>query len=158
MSHRTVPARVEEYNSPLYLGGKMLQALLTDQADNDLQGAEMFNRLLAAGRAQYGEAFVQQFQEVTRSVRGAAIHPARICHLSPSQNVHHMARDAAKKIMARGSVGYLNQRLLGWLSDSQESELLSVMLIDGSFTGELMALGYDDARSNHDQIMQCWAG
>lgn len=157
LSHQMIQGRVEEYNSPLYLGGKMLQALLTDQAENELMGAEMFNRLLAAGREQYGEAFVQQFQEVTRAVRGSPIHPARICHLAPSQNVHHMARDAARKLMRKGSVGYLNRRLLGWLSDSEESELLSVMLIDGSFTGELIALGYADAKKNHDKIMQCWA-
>lgn len=157
LSHRAVEGRVEEYNSPLYLGGKMLQALLTDQAENELLGADMFNKLLAAGQAKYGEEFVQQFQEVTRAVRGAPIHPARICHLSPSQNVHHMARDAARRLMGSGAVGYLNRRLLGWLSESEESELLSVILIDGNFTGELIRLGYDDARAHHEQIMACWA-
>ena len=62
--------RVGDYGSPLFLFGKVLNALLLDHIDTDLARMRVMNEILADGEKAYGPEFLERINEVAGRERG----------------------------------------------------------------------------------------
>lgn len=140
------------YN-PVYLLGKLLQAVLTERTEHERAMAEMFNRILQQGEAVFGRQFVEQFSAITEQIRGIPIVGINLTVIQPSEDLNAIAAAVAQKLLAGRKLNYKLRKLLGWLATDTDSELLGMLLFDGMFCGELVALGIDDARTVHDELL-----
>ncbi len=141
--------------SPLFLLGRVLDALTLDRIDDDLERLERVNDIVAAGRLAFGESFVPT---INRALAGAAAEPIRLVEVvtvRPSESLGRMAAEYVRgsrfRNKAKGGAG----RLLERIADAEaepDADLLSFLLFDGGFASELMGLGHADARKQRTAL------
>jgi NTE family protein len=154
-------ARESSAASPLYLVGKAVNALTLDHVDEDLERLAMINELLAAGTRAYGSDFLANLNRELEPVAGREVRPVRAVLVRPSESLGRMAADYVRSRVfgdrIRGSVRRLFDRLADGESE-HEADLLSYLLFDGPFAGQLMELGYADARSQGPELRDLLSG
>jgi NTE family protein len=149
--------RVENYASPLFLFGKVLNALLLDHLDTDLARMNFLNEILEDGEKAYGAGFQDKLNEVSgregdlklRKIHSVVVRPSAdlgllagqiLANLSESKTRSPLLRLAARNLTAGGR--------------STEADLLSYLLFDGEFLGPLAELGFADARAREDELCE----
>jgi NTE family protein len=148
--------RVADYGSPLFLSGKVLNALMLDHLDTDLARMHVMNEILADGEKAFGPDFTARINEVAMRERGQAFRRIRDLVIRPSADLGVLAG----QILGNLSEGRTRSPLLRLaarnLSDgghSAESDLLSYLLFDGEFLAPLTELGYRDARAREAELI-----
>ena len=149
-------SRVEDYASPLFLFGKVLNALLLDHLDTDLARMHVMNEILSDGRKAYGPDFVDRINEVAMRERGQrfrhiddiVIRPSRDLGVLAGEVLNAMPSDRSRSPLLR-----LAMRNLGSDRRSAEADLLSYLLFDGEFLGPLTELGYADAAAREEELL-----
>ncbi len=142
------------FSSPLYLFGKLLDALLLDRVENDLANLRMVNlalnelsRILSALPPPVAEAL---------QAAGGALRPVADLLLRPSQDLGRLAAHVLERTSVRarlsGPAGYLLRRLGEAAGRGDPSDLLSYLLFDSEYAGELMLLGERDAKERKDEL------
>lgn len=129
--------------TPGFLAGKALEALLLDGVDEDLRRLESFNRLLRWGARQYPD-----FHDTMRS----GLRPyneVRTLMIRPSVSLAPVAEAAWKKVRAKMPWG---TRGLFRMTGEPGGDLLSLLLFHHAYTGELEALGFEDARAAEAEL------
>ena len=132
-----------------FLAGKTLNALMMDPVARDLAEAEMVNSIARWGAARYGDDFVEAMG------RECGVHPVRTLFLRPSMDLGRAAATSylRKPPDADASV----RRLLDFIVDKPnlkegESDMLSYLYFDHSFTEEIEDLGFEDARHQEEAL------
>ena len=153
-SRRQGASQQESLSSPLYLFGKLLDALLLDRVENDLANLRRVNAALHALTP-----IVLQDQEVALALlaAGGALRPVRDLFIRPSQDLGKLAADVLSRpvVKARlsGPAGYLMRRIGENAVENQDpSDLLSYLLFDGEYAKELIALGERDAHEVRGEL------
>jgi NTE family protein len=147
--------RVADYGSPLFLFGKVLNALMLDHLDTDLARMHVMNEILADGEKAFGPDFMTRINEVARRERGQAF---RIIHdlvIRPSADLAVLAGQILGNLSetrSRSPLLRLAARNLADGGHSAESDLLSYLLFDGEFLAPLTELGYRDARAREEEL------
>lgn len=149
--------RVEDYGSPLFLFGKLLNALLLDHVDTDLARMHVMNEMIADGTAAYGPDFLERLNaRATADGR----HPFRAIHdlvLRPSADLGILAGRILQGMggeRARSPLIRLAARGLVDGRRTPESDLLSYLLFDGEFLAPLAELGLRDARAREEELVE----
>ena len=110
--------RVENYASPLFLFGKVLNALLLDHLDADLARMNFLNEILEDGEKAYGAGFQDKLNEVSgragdlklRKIHSVVVRPSAdlgvlagqiLANLSESKTRSPLLRLAARNLTAR---------------------------------------------------------
>jgi NTE family protein len=149
--------RVENYASPLFLFGKVLNALLLDHLDTDLARMNFLNEILEDGEKAYGAGFQDKLNEVSgregdlklRKIHSVVVRPSAdlgvlagqiLANLSESKTRSPLLRLAARNLTAGGR--------------SAEADLLSYLLFDGEFLSPLAELGFADARAREEELCE----
>jgi NTE family protein len=145
----------EAFPGPLFLLGKTLNALLLDRIDTDLARLESVNKILDAGERAYGSAFVDHLNVSLGYAPGRGLRPMRAILVRASQDIGVLAADYVRANAASmtGLTGRLMRRLASGAGDPNESDLLSYVLFDGPFSKQLIDLGWSDAKSRHDELV-----
>lgn len=137
--------------------GKLLDALLLDPLDYDLSVLERINGILRYGEELFGDdSFTDALNEVVEIYRGQQYHIVEPLLLRPSQDLGRLASDFAADVPA----DFWGSRLMGSLCrsaaerDYRESDLLSYLLFDGGYTGQLLDMGYHDAQNIHGELVE----
>ncbi|HYV67633.1 MAG TPA: patatin-like phospholipase family protein, partial [Myxococcales bacterium] len=150
----------ESLSSPLYLFGKLLDALLLDRVENDLANLRRVNAALHALTP-----VLLQDQEVALALlaAGGALRPVRDLFIRPSQDLGKLAADVlsrpAVKARLSGPAGYLMRRVGENAVETQDpSDLLSYLLFDGEYAKELVSLGERDAHEVRGELEAFLAG
>ncbi|MEO7109940.1 MAG: patatin-like phospholipase family protein [Polyangiaceae bacterium] len=150
------PAVEEQFPSPFFLLGKTLNALLLDRIDTDLARLEGINRILAAGTRAYGKDFIAKLnQELGYSVsEGRGLRTMRATLVRASQDIGKMASEYVQSAHFSRVGGFLGglMRRIAESDSSNEADLLSYLLFDGPFAGQLIELGRQDAAAQHDDL------
>jgi NTE family protein len=147
------------FPGPLFLLGKTLNALLLDRIGTDLARLQTINRILAAGTQVAGEGFVDALNRAMGFPDGYGMRPMAALLVQASADIGAMAAEYVRR-PAFARVGGMTGRLLRALSEPEsrnEDDLLSYLLFDGGFCGELIALGRSDARARHEELCAFFA-
>ena len=151
--------RVGSYGNPLFLFGKVLNALLLDHIDNDLAHLRMLNDVVRGVRDRAGESALERVNEALVSERGHAMRVIDDLVVRPSQDVGVLAGEAMRGVGGpRPSTGVrLLLRAFDLGEEAFEADLLSYVLFDRSFTRRLVDLGYEDAKRQQDELAEFFA-
>ena len=149
--------KVESLGRPIFMMGKVLNALMLDHVDYDLIQLEHFNHLIRDGERVFGKDFIDRLNQVTHAQRKA--HYRHIPHLTlrPSRDIGSMAADYARGREFRNADGGFTARLVRALAHAEprdEADLTSYLLFDGGFAERLMDLGIEDAGRNRDALLR----
>ncbi|HEX7480768.1 MAG TPA: patatin-like phospholipase family protein [Polyangiales bacterium] len=148
--------RLLAYRSPVFLIGKVLNALLLDPLDYDLQVLDRFNRLLDTLEVALSPLEMQRVHEVLEETRGSAYRKVQTLVFRPSKDIGSLARRRARGINSSMFSSWFLART-ATLGAIWESDLLSFILFDSEFAHELIQLGRDDTLRRADEIRAFFA-
>lgn len=147
-------AQVAGYGNPVSLYGKLLNALLLDHLDADLGRMRLVNSILRTGADAFGEGFVP---DLNAAFVGRGGHVLRVIDdlvIRPSEDLGRIAAEMRRSRAGLG--GSALARLLMRSVESSgrpgEADLLSYFLFDARYIGELLRLGYCDARACEEEL------
>lgn len=142
--------RVNAYGSPVFIIGKVLNALLLDPLRYDLQVLERWNLLLESLESVLAPHELEAVQRVLNEARGLPYRKVDTLVFRPSRDVGRMARERARQIQASRFSSWLLARA-ATLGALWESDLVSFILFDPDFAQALISLGRSDALARaHD--------
>jgi NTE family protein len=147
------------FPGPLFVLGKTLNALLLDRIDTDLARLDTINRILEAGTRAYGDGFVDTLNRELGFPTGQGMRPMRALLVRASQDIGRMAAEFVRSpLFANGGLAGRLIRRLAEPESRNEADLLSYLLFDGAFAGQLIELGRADARARHAELCAFFAG
>jgi NTE family protein len=115
---------------------------------------QRINMILEAGQASFGDRFEEMMNHELVRLRGAPLRRIQAVHIRPSEDIGAIAAHyaASGKVKVHGPIA---KRIVGRFVTGEarhESDLLSYLLFDGNFAGELIALGRTDAAKKEDEL------
>ncbi len=150
------PPRERAFAGPVFLLGKVLNALSLDRVDGDIDRLELINRVLAAGERQFGPAFLSKINGALAAEGTTPVSPIPLLHIQSSEDLGKLSAAYVRSRRFRGRGRGVVQHVLSRFAEREtanEADLLSYLLFDGPFAQELIDLGRRDARQRHDQIV-----
>jgi NTE family protein len=144
--------RLAAYESPVFLIGKVLNALLLDPLNYDLQILDRFNRLIDTLEHALSPEEMLRVNQVLEENRGLAYRKVETLVFRPSKDIGRIARARSKKIKSSMFSSWLLART-ATLGTFWESDLLSFILFDKDFAHELIELGRDDTVARAADIL-----
>ncbi|MBI5511473.1 MAG: patatin-like phospholipase family protein [Deltaproteobacteria bacterium] len=145
----------ESYPKPLYLVGKLLDALMLDRLEYDLTRLEGVNRLIRDGTKTFGPDFAPKLAETIRKDRGHGFREVKTTVVRPSCDIGAMATQFAREIHPH--LGGLPGWLLSTLGRSEavaNSDLMSYLMFDGRFAEQVIQLGMADADARRAELIE----
>ncbi|GAC1345886.1 MAG: patatin-like phospholipase family protein [Myxococcales bacterium] len=145
-------------SSPLFLFGKLLDALLLDRVENDLANLRRVNLALRALKPALAAAPMPiPVAQALEAAGGAGLREVASVLLRPSQDLGKLASDVLQAPDVRerlsGPAGYLLRKLSENAEATGEpSDVLSYLFFDGEYADELIALGERDARAREEEL------
>ena len=145
----------EVITQPAFLVGKVLDALMLDQLEVELHRLELVNAILARGRQAFGSDFLEKINVAVRAQRGVGYRHVETVVVRPREDVGRIAAQCWRAGAKAGTLGVLPSLLaraaMRGVPD-EEADLLSYLFFDRTFTGELLALGREDARRHEESL------
>jgi NTE family protein len=141
---------------PLFLIGKLLNALLLDPVKHDLLMLSRLNDLVEVLESMLSQEEFELIQSVLVKTRGARYRRLGALVFSPSRDIGRLAGEHLRgSVRARRELNPLLERLLARAARegmSQEADWASYLLFDGAFAEQLIELGRSDALARADEI------
>ncbi|MGH7271356.1 MAG: patatin-like phospholipase family protein, partial [Polyangiaceae bacterium] len=138
--------------------GKAMNALLLDRIENDIRRLQKLNAVLAAGERRYGHGFETAINEELGRRGESALRALDVVYIRASQDIGVMAADYVRSAdFARRVRGMLGRALRRIGEAEAEADLLSYILFDGPFAGQLIEMGRADARARHEELVGFFA-
>lgn len=153
--HKEEDESKDGFPGPLFLLGKTLNALMLDRIDNDLARLEGINGILDAGRRRFGDTFIDELNRELGHPPGWGMRPMRSMLIRASQDIGRLCAEFVRSAAFHGRVGGMLGRAMRRLAEGDEkneADLLSYVLFDGEFAGQLIELGRIDARARHEEL------
>jgi len=146
--------RTAEFGNPMYLFGKVLNALMLSPIDADVARLHFVNDIIETGTKVFGDDFLQKLNS---GLDPAGDHP--LCRIEdlvirPSEDLGRMAAEVVRndpKLELGAFLGLL-RRSTGAGSTAKEADLLSYLLFDAAYARPLADLGYKDAEARQDEL------
>jgi NTE family protein len=149
--------RVADYGSPLFLFGKVLNALMLDHLDTDLARMRVMNEFMDHGEQAFGRDFVEKINDVAVRERGQVYRRIHDIVIRPTADLGQLAGQILSNLSdasQRSPLIRLAARNLGADGRTPESDLLSYLLFDGEFLAPLAELGFRDAQAREEEIVE----
>jgi NTE family protein len=151
-------SRERQIPDPLFVVGKAMNALLLDRIENDIDRLQRLNAVLAAGTRHYGPQFVETINSELQREGVRGLRRLDVVYIRASQDIGVLAAEYARSaVFARRVPGLLGRALRRIVEGEKEADLLSYLLFDGPFAGQLIEMGRADARTNHDKLVRFFA-
>jgi len=148
--------RTAGFGNPMFLFGKVLNALMLSPLDADVARLNFINEIIDNATGVYGNDFLERVNAVGRERGSRPLQKIRDLTIRPSSDLGLMAGR-----LVHGEDGGLELspflRVFMKAFDSgpnaQEADLLSYLLFDGNFTKPLADLGHADARAREQELI-----
>lgn len=150
-AERAAEVHEASYPSPIFLLGKVLNALLLDPVKYDLQVLERMNRLMRNLEESLDDDEMRRLHRVMTQTRGQPYRTIDTLVFRPSANIGELATRHAKRLRHRSLSANVITRLAR-VGHSVESDLLSFVLFDRDFAEDLIQMGRHDALARADEI------
>jgi NTE family protein len=140
--------------------GRILNALLLDHTDYDLERLRRINAVIARGEQSFGPAFAECVAAVAGGELGGPLRRVKDLVIRPSVDIGRLAREHAERRVGGLRRGTLASRLLRRAASDAEAasdgaaDLASYLLFDREYAGDLIALGREDARRMHAELLE----
>lgn len=145
------------YPHPLFLLGKVFNALLLDPVEYDIQILERFNNLIKAMERELSHEGRAHVDEAVRNSRGIPYRPIEALVFQPSQDLGALAMEYTQTLPKRQLNSWLMRRIAD-LGESWEADLLSFLLLDGGFASVLIDLGRRDVLDRAEEVRTFFEG
>jgi NTE family protein len=164
LSHGVAPSvsealaqqRTAGFGNPMFLFGKVLNALMLSPVDADVARLRFVNDILTHGEMAYGPDFLERINEV--GAKHGARPLRRVDHMviRPSQDVGLMAGELLAESSDKLQLNAFLKMFLRSSKDEEvrEADLLSDLLFDSAFTTPLVDLGYADALAREEDLLR----
>jgi NTE family protein len=153
--------RTEGFGNPMFLAGKVLNALMLSPVDADLGRLHLINRFIDNGAETYGEDFLARVNATAaRKGDGRPLQKIHDLVIRPSQDLGVMAGQLLATSRDQFSLSpflRILMRLLGTGAEARESDLLSYLRFDNAYALPLIELGYKDAQAQEEAIAAFFA-
>lgn len=150
-----------QYPNPMFLLGKVLNALLLDPVDYDLQVLSRLNLLIEVLEQTLTPSDFAEVQRVIEQERGLRYRHVRTLVFRPSADIGVLAGEYLREDHPRwrGPAKLLGKALRGARSIGQfvETDLGSFLLFDGGFARALIDLGRRDVTHRADEVRTFFA-
>jgi NTE family protein len=148
-------SRMASFPNPLFLYGKVLNALLLDHIETDLQRMRVINSILERGERSFGPQFLERMNAAAEHEHDHPFRKVSDVVVRPSRDLGVLAGELVSS--SRSGVPTwvrLLQRALGLAGEPFEADLLSYVLFDRVYTAPLVKLGMEDARRQEEELLR----
>ena len=141
--------------SPMFLIGKLLNALLLDPVSYDLHVLERLNEVVHVLEQTLSPGDFDRVQRVWVEHRGMPYRHLRTLVFTPSKDLGELAGDYLRSGLKMDNLSPVIRYMLERATNSMphsEADWASYLLFDGGFAAELIATGHADALARRDEI------
>ncbi len=143
----------EDYPGPLFLAGKVMDALLLDPIGYDLHVLHRFNKLLQRLDEFLAPKERAAFDELVASTRGTPYRRVDTLVFRPSQDLGRLALEHAARLRNRGLRGRLVSMMAN-MGGTFDADFLSFVLFDAEYAHQLVELGRADVHTRADEVRE----
>jgi NTE family protein len=143
--------------SPVFLVGKLLNALLLDPVQYDLQVLDRLNQMMEILEETLSPEDLERVHRVWVRHRGTAYRRIKTLTFTPSRDLGRLAAEYIRKSLKLKDLKPIARYLLERASregPEAEADWASYMLFDGGFAHELIEVGKADARARAQEIRE----
>jgi NTE family protein len=145
--------RVHAFPSPLFLLGKIVNALLLDPVEYDLSVLDRFNHVVEVLEQTLSAEELARFQEVIVRARGVPYRAVPALVFQPSRDLASLAGAFLSEKKMAGIAGKLLSAVHRY-GRQVEADFMSFILLDGAFAARLIELGREDALARRTDVLR----
>jgi NTE family protein len=157
VSETLAQQRTAGFGNPIFLFGKVLNALMLSPIDTDLARMHFINDIITNGEIAYGSEFLDRINEVGCERGGRPMQRISDLVIRPSKDLGVVAGELISEsdsALELNAFMRLFMRASGTGSDFKEADLLSYLLFDRAYTTPLARLGYADAEAMEAELVR----
>jgi NTE family protein len=154
VSEAIAQERTAEFGNPMYLFGKVLNALMLSPIEADVARMHFVNDIIEAGAEVYGDDFLAKLNDGMHPEGNRPLKRIDNLVVRPSSDLGRMAADVVRDDAELDFGAFLGmlRRVSGAGASSREADLLSYLLFDATYARRLIEVGYKDAEAKEEEI------
>lgn len=160
-SAQSVKEKLDRHPTPLFVVGKLLNAVFLDPFEYDLSVMARFNELFSILQETLTAEEMERVDQVVTKMRGAPYRKLSTLIFSPSEDIGKLAGEHLRANLE----GLKLPRIPKWFlrraavaESTWEADWAAYVLFDGSFAAKLIDLGYRDAFARAEEIKRFFPG
>jgi NTE family protein len=146
--------RTAEFGNPMYLFGKVLNALMLSPIDADVSRLHFVNAIIDSGLDAFGPGFLDQLNSGLTSKGARPLKQIDDLVIRPSEDLGVLAADVVRDDPELDFGAFLGmvRRLTGVGTTAREADLMSYLLFDSTYGHRLSELGFKDAEAQQNEL------